>query len=299
YGRVSRYGLIAFASSLDQIGLLALNTLDCSLLLEAVAGYDRRDSTSLPGEVPQYSSAAGRGLRGVRIGLIRENISTDFDPEIRTAVLKLAAFLEDNGAILGEASLPHTDYGLSAYYLIAPSEAASNLGRYDGVRYGHSTGGDNIVSLFSRTRGEGFGEEVKRRIMIGTYALSAGYYDAYYLQAMKVRTLIRSDYENAFQHFDILIGATTPTPAFKLGEKTADPLQMYLSDVCNITDALAGVPSLSVPAGLHSEGLPMGMQLTASPLKEGLLFQAAAVLESRSDLPPYRPDPGFDGKGEE
>ncbi|MDY6826122.1 MAG: Asp-tRNA(Asn)/Glu-tRNA(Gln) amidotransferase subunit GatA [Bacillota bacterium] len=286
YGRVSRYGLIAFASSLDQIGPLALNALDCSLLLEAIAGYDQRDSTSLHREVPQYSAAVDRELEGVKIGLIKENISANFDPEIKDAVLKMAALFEENGASVTEVSLPHTDYGLSAYYLIAPSEAASNLGRYDGVRYGFSANGDNIFSLFSRTRGQGFGTEVKRRIMIGTYALSAGYYDAYYLQAMKVRTLIRRDYEKAFQNFDIIVGATTPTPAFKLGEKADDPLQMYLSDVCNITDALAGVPSLSIPTGLHSKGLPMGMQLTAAPLNEGLLFQAAAVLEKCNDSSP-------------
>ncbi|OPL12572.1 MAG: glutamyl-tRNA amidotransferase [Firmicutes bacterium ML8_F2] len=298
YGRVSRYGLIAFASSLDQIGPLALNALDCSMLLEAIAGYDQRDSTSLPREVPQYSAVANRELEGVRIGLIKENISANFDPEIKFAVLKMAAMLEENGARITEVSLPHTDYGLSAYYLIAPSEAASNLGRYDGVRYGYSAEGDNIISLFSRTRGQGFGAEVKRRIMIGTYALSAGYYDAYYLQAMKVRTLIRRDYEKAFKNFDILVGATTPTPAFKLGEKADNPLKMYLSDVCNITDALAGVPSLSIPAGLHSSGLPMGMQLTAAPLNEGLLFQAAAVLEKCSDSPPQQTALNFTGREE-
>jgi aspartyl-tRNA(Asn)/glutamyl-tRNA(Gln) amidotransferase subunit A len=201
----------------------------------------------------------------------------------------MASILEKNGAEIDEVSLPLTDYGLGAYYLIAPSEASSNLGRYDGVRYGYNAGGNHIEEMFSKTRGEGFGPEVKRRIIIGTYALSAGYYDAYYLQAMKVRTLIRRDYEAAFKQFDILLGATTPTTSFNIGEKIADPLQMYLSDICNITDALAGVPSISLPSGLHSNGLPMGIQLTAAAFREELLLQVANLLEQKRDPLPQRP----------
>lgn len=289
YGRVSRYGLIAFASSLDQIGPFSLTALDGALLMSVIAGYDPLDSTSLPEPVPDYLVGLEEDVKKLRIGVIRQNVSKDFDPEVTAAVMKLVSTLEENGAEIDEVSLPLTDYGLGAYYLIAPSEASSNLGRYDGVRYGHNAVGDDIESMFSRTRGEGFGPEVKRRIMIGTYALSAGYFDAFYLQAMKVRTLIRRDYAIAFNRFDLLIGATTPTPAFKIGEKTDDPLQMYLSDICNITDALAGLPSLSVPSGLHSNGLPMGIQLTAPAFQEELLFKVANFLEHKRAPLPQRP----------
>ena len=279
YGRVSRYGLIAFASSLDQIGPFAMTARDCALLLTLISGHDPLDSTSLPEPVPAYAEDLDLEPKKLKVGLIRENLSDQFDSEITAAVMKAVDMLGKNGASIDEISLPHTDYGLGAYYLIAPSEASSNLGRYDGVRYGYNAGGADIESLFSRTRGEGFGAEVKRRIMIGTYALSAGYYDAYYLKAQKVRTLIRRDYEQAFARFDLLVGATTPTTAFEIGEKADDPLQMYLSDICNITDALAGLPSLSIPCGIHSSGLPMGMQITAPPMQEKLLFQAAHYLE--------------------
>ncbi len=289
YGRVSRYGLIAFASSLDQIGPLTLKARDSALLLNLIAGYDPLDSTALPGKVPDYTENLDQGVKKLKIGVIRQNISEGFDPEITAAVLKAVSLLKDHGAEVDEVSLPLTDHGLSAYYLIAPSEASSNLGRYDGVRYGYNAGGDSIDEMFSTTRGKGFGPEVKRRIMIGTYALSAGYYDAYYLQAMKVRTMIRRDYDAAFKRFDVLIGATTPTPAFDIGEKTDDPLQMYLSDVCNITDSLAGVPSLSVPCGISSEGLPLGMQLTGSYFNEGLLLRVASFLEEAGEPQPLRP----------
>ncbi len=289
YGRVSRYGLIAFASSLDQIGTLTLTALDCAFLMNLIAGYDPLDSTSLPQDEPDYTDCTDPEVKGLRVGVIKQNVSAGFDREVTDAVLKAASLLEKNRAEVTEVSLPLTDYGLGAYYLIAPSEASSNLGRYDGVRYGYSAEGSSVEAMFSRTRGEGFGSEVKRRIMIGTYALSAGYYDAYYLQAMKVRTLIRHDYEAVFKNFDLLIGASSPTPAFKIGEKTADPLQMYLSDVCNITDSLAGVPSLSVPAGIHSSGLPMGMQLTASPLREKLLLKVASFFEQERDPLSLRP----------
>ena len=279
YGRVSRYGLIAFASSLDQVGPLAFNAYDCALILNLISGHDPLDSTSLPEPVPDFSADLELDPSSLRIGLIRENLSEQFDPEVRSSVIKCVELFEKNGAQVDQVSLPHTDYGLGAYYLIAPSEASSNLGRYDGVRYGFNAGGSDLETLFSKTRGEGFGAEVKRRIMIGTYALSAGYFDAYYLKAMKVRTLIRRDYTTAFEKFDLLIGAASPTPAFRIGEKTDDPLQMYLCDVCNITDALAGVPSLSVPVGMHSNGLPIGMQMTAAPFREDLLLRTAAYME--------------------
>jgi len=289
YGRVSRYGLVAFASSLDQIGIISMNALDSALFLNLIAGYDPLDSTSLPGEVPDYTAGLEPGLEKLRVGVIRYGSTEGFDPEVTEMVQKAASLLEKSGANVGEVSLPLTDYGLSAYYLIAPAEASSNLGRYDGVRYGFCAGGDSIEEMFNRTRGKGFGPEVKRRIMIGTYALSAGYYDAYYLKAMKVRTLIRRSYEEAFKKYDLLLGAASPTPAFKLGEKTGDPLQMYLSDVCNITDSLAGVPSLALPGGAHTSGLPLGLQLTAPPLREKLLLQMACFFEKYSEQAPRRP----------
>lgn len=289
YGRVSRYGLVAFASSLDQIGPFALTARDCALLMNLIFGYDQRDSTSLPGAIPDYASDLKLNLKTLKVGIIRENVSDQFDPEVKSSVMQMVGKLEQGGAYVDEVSLPHTDYGLGAYYLIAPSEASSNLGRYDGVRYGYNAGGSDIETMFSKTRGEGFGSEVKRRIMIGTYALSAGYYDAYYLKAMKVRTMIRNDYKNAFEKFDLLVGATSPTTAFRIGEKTDDPLQMYLSDICNITDALAGVPSLSVPSGVSTEGLPMGMQLTAPPIREDLLLKVAHYLEEATENRLVRP----------
>ncbi len=300
YGRVSRYGLIAFASSLDQIGPFAMNPADCALLLELLAGHDPLDSTSYPGKVPGYVSSMEERLDGMKVGVIKHSNEKGFDPEIKDAVTKIANLLEKEGFAIDQVEMPRTDYGLGAYYLIAPSEASSNLGRYDGVRYGFNGGGDNIENMFSRTRGEGFGPEVKRRIMIGTYALSAGYYDAYYLKAMKVRTLIRQDYETAFKKFDILIGPTTPTPAFKIGEKADDPLEMYLSDICNITDALAGVPSLSVPAGMHSNNMPFGLQFTAPPFCEGRLFNVANyIYRNRDPLLPERPPASFRKGGTE
>jgi len=289
YGRVSRYGLIAFASSLDQVGTLAMSARDNAMLLNLIAGHDPLDSTALPERDHDYTARLTEEVKGLRVGVIRQNVAEGFDREVTDAVLKAASFLEENGALVEDASLPMIDYGLSAYYLINPSEASSNLGRYDGVRYGYSSDGSDLGEMFNRTRGEGFGPEVKRRIMIGTYALSAGYYDDYYLQAMKIRTMIRREYEEVFRKYDLLIGAASPTPAFKLGEKTDDPLQMYLSDVCNITDSLAGVPSMAVPSGFHSNGLPMGMQLTAAPQNESLLFRVASFFEQDPELQLGRP----------
>ncbi len=299
YGRVSRYGLIAFASSLDQVGILSATARDCALLLSLISGWDPLDSTALSGSVPDYVALLEALPPKPRIGIIRNRQDQAFDREMLSVLEETAVLLQSLGADLDEVTLPHTDYGLSAYYLIAPSEASSNLGRYDGVRYGYNAGGEDVEKLFSRTRGTGFGAEVKRRIMIGTYALSAGYFDAYYLQAQKVRTLIRRDYEAAFEKFDLLMGPATPAPAFRLGEKTDDPLQMYLSDICNITDSLAGVPSLVVPGGINSSGLPLGIQLTAPPLREDRLLQVAHLLENSRGVLPLEPRYRSFGSGEE
>lgn len=289
YGRVSRYGLIAFASSMDQIGTLTLDAADAALLLSLIAGPDEMDSTALNEPVPDFTAALDGELKGLKVGLLTQNIGEGFDAEVTAAVLRAADLLRERGAAVEEVELPHAGYALAAYYLISPSEASSNLGRFDGVRFGFRADGETLNEMYSRTRGEGFGSEVKRRIIIGTYALSAGYYDAYYLQALKVRTLIRQDYAAAFRRFDLLLGATTPAPAFKLGEKIDDPLQMYLTDICTIGGALAGVPSLSVPCGLNSGGLPLSLQLTAAPLQEALLFRAARALEQAREPFPQRP----------
>ncbi len=289
YGRVSRYGLIPFASSLDQIGIMSINSLDNALLLGLIAGHDPLDSTSLPVDVPDYADIMSSELKKIRIGIIKQNLGDDFSPEVTTVVKDLISLFADNDFSVEEVSFPLRDYGLSAYYIIGPSEASSNLARYDGVRFGYRAEGDDVDSMFSITREKGFGPEVKRRIMTGTYALSAGYYDACYVQAMKVRTLVRRDYQAMFEKYDLLVGAATPTTAFKIGEKTDDPLQMYLSDICNINDALAGLPSLTILSGFSSQGLPVGAQLTAPPLKEEVLFQAASFLEEKRGRIPLRP----------
>ncbi len=289
YGRVSRFGLIAYASSLDQIGTLTLTAAEGALLLGLIAGHDPLDSTSLPQEAPHYAASLEDSLKGLRVGVIAENYGAGFDPEINAAVENAVNLLKERGASVGEVSLPHSGYALAAYCLISSAEASSNLARFDGVRYGLRVGGENIADMFSRTRGEGFGPEVKRRMMIGTYALGAGSCDALYQQALKVRTLLRRDFASAFKDFDLLMGATTSAPAYKIGEKK-DPLQMYLGDTCTLSDALAGLPSISVPGGLHSCGLPVGVQLTAPPLQEGLLFRAAHALEeARGDAPACPP----------
>ncbi len=284
YGCVSRYGLVAFASSLDQIGVVSRSVADGAALYELIAGRDPRDSTSrtFTHRENRELGKAEETISQLVVGVIGEQMSDEFDPEIVENVRSAARFLEEKGARITEISLPLTDYALAAYYLINPAEASSNLGRYDGVRYGlRCENPQDLRDMFTRTRGEGFGPEVKRRIMLGTYALSAGYYDAYYLQALKVRTLIQRELEEAFRCCQLLLGPTTPTPPFKLGEKVDDPLQMYLSDVCTVTAALAGYPALSAAAGRNREGLPMGVQLTAAPGEDLLLFQAAHVLEQK------------------
>jgi aspartyl-tRNA(Asn)/glutamyl-tRNA(Gln) amidotransferase subunit A len=284
YGLVSRYGLIAFASSLDQIGPLSRRVADSALLLDVIAGHDPADSTSLRQPPPSAGARLEEGADGLRVGLVTElaaaeGIAADVVARTRDAAEALAAA----GAKVDEVSVPATIYGLSAYYLIAPAEASSNLARYDGVRYGlrvGGTGSDDITEMYLRTRSAGFGAEVKRRVMLGTYALSAGYYDAYYGKAQQVRTLIIRDFEAAYSNFDVLLAPTAPTTAFELGAKTADPLTMYLNDVCTIPSNLAGHPAISVPFGTGDDGLPVGVQVLAPALGETVMFQVAATLES-------------------
>jgi aspartyl-tRNA(Asn)/glutamyl-tRNA(Gln) amidotransferase subunit A len=278
YGLISRYGLVAFASSLDQVGPFTADVADAALTLEVIAGQDRADSTSIPHASPSFSDVLLQGVDGLRIGVIRELVE-GIDPDVGTRVSEAAGALEAAGAKVDEASVPTTTLGLSAYYVLATAEASSNLARYDGVRYGLRVDGDDITAMYGATRSAGFGAEVKRRIMLGTYALSAGYYDAYYGQAQRARTLILRDFEAAYASYDLLLAPTTPTTAFELGAKTADPLTMYLSDVCTIPSNLAGHPAISVPYGRGDDGLPVGVQLLAPALGEATMFRAAAVLE--------------------
>ena len=279
YGRVSRYGLVAFASSLDQIGPFATTVDDAALLLETMWGHDPMDSTSIPDEPDRLGTDAD--VSGLRVGIIEELADVDgVQPEVRSAVEAAAAGLERAGAKVDRVSVPSCVYGLSAYYLIAPAEASSNLARYDGVRYGLRVDADDVVEMNARTRDAGFGAEVKRRIMLGTYALSAGYYDAYYGQAQKVRTLIIRDFARAYEQLDVLLSPTSPTVAFELGARTADPLAMYLSDVCTIPSNLAGHPAISVPFGTGADGLPVGVQVLAPALGEPVLLRAARAVEA-------------------
>ena len=280
YGLVSRYGLVAFASSLDQIGPFARTTRDAALLLEAIAGHDPLDSTSAPVPAPDFLGLLGRDIKGMKIGLPREYFIDGMDREIEAGVRAAVQAMADQGAELIEISLPHTEYAVATYYVCATAEASSNLARYDGAQYGYrAQSTENIIDMFTRTRTEGFGPEVKRRIMLGTYALSAGFYDAYYMKALKARTLIKRDFDKAFERVDIIATPTSPTPAFKLGEKTDDPLQMYLSDIFTISTNLAGLPGLSMPCGFTAGGLPIGLQLIAPAFGEPVLFQAAHAYE--------------------
>ena len=282
YGRVSRYGLVAFASSLDQVGPLTRDVADAALMMNVIAGYDNRDSTSIKREVPDFSKALQDGMEGVRIGIPPEYFGRGLDPEVEKAVRAGITMLEDAGAELVEVSLPHTEYCVAVYYLIASAEASSNLARYDGVRYGfRDRDADSLIDMYKQSRSEGFGDEVKRRIMIGTYALSAGYYDAYYKKASQVRTLIKDDFASAFNDCDLLLSPVTPTPAWKIGENADDPLAMYLSDILTISANLAGIPGISVPCGFSENGLPIGMQMQASHFNEEILLRAAWNLEQR------------------
>ncbi len=279
YGRCSRYGIIAFASSLDQAGPMARNVEDCALLLNAMAGFDERDSTSAQRAVPDFTTALNRGVKGLRIGIPAEYRLEGTNPEILALWDKGLAWLRAAGAEIVDISLPHTQYGLPVYYIVAPAEASSNLARYDGVRFGARVDGVDLIDMYERTRAAGFGAEVKRRIMIGTYVLSHGYYDAYYLKAQKVRNLILRDFTEAFAKVDAILTPTAPSAAFGLGEKMDDPVTMYLNDVFTVPASLAGVPAMSVPAGLSSEGLPLGLQVIGRHFDEETVFAVSAALE--------------------
>ena len=283
YGAVSRYGLVAFASSLDQIGPFARTVSDAALLLEAIGGHDPRDSTSIPEPAASLTEVLDRGVEGLRIGVIEELSGDGLEgiaDDVRSRLGEAASALDAAGATVETTSVPSTVYGLSAYYVIAPAEASSNLARYDGVRYGLRVDASNAGDMNTATRTAGFGDEVKRRIMLGTYALSAGYYDAYYGKSQKVRTLIVQDFARAYEEFDLLLCPTAPTTAFPIGEKTADPMTMYLNDVCTIPSNLAGHPAMSVPFGVGDDGMPVGVQILAPAMGEPTMFQAAAVLEA-------------------
>ncbi len=284
YGRVSRYGLIAFASSLDQIGPMTRDVADSAILLQAIAGHDPRDSTSSSRPVPDYLSTLRNGVKGMRLGVPKEYFVAGMEPAVEQAIRDAIRLLEQMGASIEEVSLPHSDVALPAYYIIAPAEASSNLARYDGVRYGYQAeGAKNLIEEYMLTRQQGFGPEVKRRIVLGTYALSSGYYDAYYLQAQKVRTLIIDDFTRAFQKVDALLGATSPTVAFPLGAKTQDPVAMYLNDIITIPANLGNVCGISVPCGL-ADGLPIGLQVIAPGFREEIALQVAYAFEAAADF---------------
>jgi aspartyl-tRNA(Asn)/glutamyl-tRNA(Gln) amidotransferase subunit A len=290
YGRVSRYGLVAFASSLDQIGPFAHDTRDCALLLEAIAGHDKRDSTSVNQPVPAYAQTLDQPVTGLKIGVPKEFFGQGLDAEVGTAVRQALKEYERHGATLVDVSLPHSPYALAAYYIVAPAEASSNLARYDGMHYGHRTAqkGD-LIATYSKSRAEGFGKEVQRRIILGTYVLSSGYKDAYYVKALKVRRLVKKDFDDAFQTCDVVMGPTTPTAAFKIGEKSDDPLALYLSDVYTVSCNLAGIPGLSIPCGFTKTGLPIGLQLLGAPFEEEKLLRVARMYEAATDWHTRRP----------
>jgi aspartyl-tRNA(Asn)/glutamyl-tRNA(Gln) amidotransferase subunit A len=282
YGRVSRYGLVAFASSLDQIGPLTQDVTDCAILMNVISGYDKRDSTSVPETVPDYTKSLKADLKVMRLGIPKEYYVEGMQSGVSDAMKVAHKKLEELGAILEEVSLPHTPYALAVYYIIAPSEASANLARYDGVKYGYSYKGDTMWESMEKTRGNGFGPEVKRRIMLGTYALSAGYYDAWYVKAQKVRTLIRQEFDSVFEKYDALVTPTSPTVPFKIGERADDPLAMYLSDVCTLPINIAGVPGISIPAGFV-DGLPVGMQIIGKHFSEETLLRVAYAYEQATE----------------
>jgi len=291
YGRVSRFGMVAFASSLDQIGPVTKDVEDCAIMMNVISGHDINDSTSVPTQVPDYRKFISRDIKGWTVGIPKEYFVEGIDPEIKAAADETIKTLEGLGAKCLEISLPHTEYCVAVYYIIAPSEASSNLARYDGVRYGfRATGGENLLDMYKKTRSSGFGAEVKRRIMLGTYSLSSGYYDAYYKKASQVRALIRGDFDNAFKKCDVILTPTTPTPAFRIGEKLDDPLQMYLFDIFTLSTNLAGIPGISVPCGYTKRGLPMGIQFMANHFEEGKLLQIASAYEKNSTIEKRRPN---------
>jgi aspartyl-tRNA(Asn)/glutamyl-tRNA(Gln) amidotransferase subunit A len=280
YGRVSRFGLVAFASSFDTIGPLANSTRDIALVLQVIAGHDENDSTCADVPVPDYLSFIGLDVKGLRVGVPEEYFSLGLDDEVREAIQKRIDFLSENGAIIEKISLPHTEYNIPTYYILVTAEASSNLARYDGARYGYRASGvKSLYEMYVKSRSEGFGPEVKRRIMLGTYVLSAGYYEAYYRKAQKVRRLIKEDFDKAFEKVDVIITPTSPTTAFKLGEKVDDPLQMYLSDIYTVSVNLAGVPAINVPAGFDSKGLPIGMQIIGKQFDEGTILRVSDFIE--------------------
>ena len=283
YGLVSRFGLVAFASSLDQIGPLTKNVEDAAYVLQAIAGHDPLDSTSAVVDIPDYLSALTGDIRGMRIAVPKEYMGSGVDAEVKQRIIEALTVLESLGATWEEVSLPHTEYAVATYYLLASSEASSNLSRYDGVRYGvRAKDSENLTDVYLKSRSQGFGSEVKRRIMLGTYALSSGYYDAYYLKAQKVRTLIKQDFDKVFESYDLIVGPTAPTTAFRIGEQVDDPLTMYLNDIMTIPVSLAGVPAISIPCGL-SNGLPVGLQLIAKPFNESTILRAAHAFEQHTD----------------
>ncbi|MCJ7657346.1 MAG: aspartyl/glutamyl-tRNA amidotransferase subunit A, partial [Candidatus Atribacteria bacterium] len=290
YGRVSRYGLVAYASSLDQIGPITKDVTDCALIMKVISGHDNLDSTSVNLEVPDYLKSCQAGIKDLKIGVPKEYFIEGIDPEVKSALDRALKIFEKLGAKIEEVSLPHTEYSLSTYYLIATAEASSNLARYDGVQYGYRAEGYKDLSfMYQKTRSEGFGSEVKRRIMLGTYALSSGYYDAYYLKAQKVRTLIKEDFDKIFSKYDILITPTSPTPAFKLNEKVSDPLTMYLSDIYTIPINLAGIPAISLNCGYSNSNLPIGLQIIGKHFSEETIFRAAFNFEQNNDVEKKKP----------
>ena len=289
YGRVSRYGLVAFASSLDQIGPITKNVKDAALLMNVIAGHDLCDSTSAPLDVPDFTAILGHDIKGLRIGVPKEYFIKGMDGEVERSLREALKHLESLGGVPLEVSLPHTDYAVATYYLLATSEASSNLARYDGVKYGFRQTGKDLLDMYKNTRAKGFGPEVKRRIMLGTYALSSGYYDAYYKKAQQVRTLIKRDFEEAFRKVDVLVTPTAPTPAFKVGEKADDPLQMYLSDIFTISVNLAGVPGISIPCGFTQSGLPIGMQFIGRHFDEETILRVAFAYEQATEWHKKKP----------
>lgn len=289
YGLVSRFGLVAYASSLDQIGPITKNVEDAAFVLQAIAGHDPGDSTSANVDIPDYISALTNDVQGLRIAVPKEYMGEGVQPEVRKKVLEALNVLEGLGATWEEVSLPHSEYAVPAYYIIASSEASSNLARYDGVRYGVRAEASNLIDMYKETRSQGFGDEVKRRIVLGTYSLSSGYYDAYYLKAQKVRTLIRQDFETIFNQYDVILGPTAPTTAFKIGEKIDDPLTMYVEDILTIPVNLAGIPAISVPCGFASNGLPVGLQIIGKAFDESTVLRVAHAFEQNTEHHQTRP----------
>ncbi|MDP2929474.1 MAG: Asp-tRNA(Asn)/Glu-tRNA(Gln) amidotransferase subunit GatA [Candidatus Omnitrophota bacterium] len=290
YGRVSRYGLIAFASSLDQIGPITKDVRDSALVMNVIAGYDEMDSTCVDMPVPDYTNSLVKDIKGLKIGVPKEYFIEGIDKEVKMSVRKSINVLKDLGAEIIDITLPHTQYAVSTYYIIAPAEASSNLARFDGVQYGfRAEGSKDLIDMYIRTRSQAFGDEAKRRILLGTYCLSTGYYDAYYLKAQKVRTKIKEDFDNAFKLCDLIVTPTTPTPAFKIGEKTKDPIGMYLSDIFTISANLAGLPAISIPCGFSKDSLPIGLHMMAKPFDEEVLFRAAYTFEQNTDFHKRKP----------